>query len=343
MKIAIHQRKHSFSERWISYCEREGIAYKVVDAFASDIVAQVKDCDAFLWHHSHAHGKDVITAKRILFALEHAGIPVFPNFRTGWFFDDKVAQKYLLEAMDAPVVPSYVFYDKQSALDWANNTAFPKVFKLKGGAGSANVRLVRSKAEAEKLVNKAFGRGFPSYDAWGGLKERIHRWRGGKDSFTNVLKGLGRFVYKTDLDKTFGREKGYVYFQEFLPDNTYDIRIIVVGNRAFAAKRMVRKDDFRASGSGNARFDRSEFSESHVRLAFDLNKKIESQSIAVDLVLDKDNKPMIVECGYGFNVPFYDPCPGYWDADLNWHEGSFVPQEWMIEALLRQVNQKRAI
>lgn len=343
MKIAIHQRKHSFSERWISYCEREGIAYKVVDAFASDIVAQVKDCDAFLWHHSHAHGKDVITAKRILFALEHAGIPVFPNFRTGWFFDDKVAQKYLLEAMDAPVVPSFVFYDKQSALDWANNTAFPKVFKLKGGAGSANVRLVRSKAEAEKLVNKAFGRGFPSYDAWGGLKERISRWRNGKDSFTNVLKGLGRFVYKTDLDKTFGREKGYAYFQEFMPDNDFDLRIVLVDNRAFAVKRLVRKGDFRASGSGSIIYAKNEIDSHCVQIAFDVNQKLQSQSIAFDFIFDSEKQPLIVEISYGYAVEAYDPCPGYWDADLNWHEGSFVPQEWMIEALLRQVEQKREI
>ena len=96
MKIAIHHRPGSFSDRWIEYCKREGIEYKIVDCFQSDIIEQLKDCDALMWHHHHSVFKDVIVAKKLLFALEHAGVKIFPNFHTGWHFDDKVAQKYLL-------------------------------------------------------------------------------------------------------------------------------------------------------------------------------------------------------------------------------------------------------
>src|SRR5690554_2479023 len=135
MKIAIHQRKGSFSDRWIEYCEKKNIEYITVNAFDNDIIKQVKECDVLMWHHHHGNFKDVLAAKKILFSLEHAGIKVFPNFNTAWHFDDKVAQKYLLEAIDAPMVPSYVFYDKEEALTWADQTSFPKVFKLKGGAG----------------------------------------------------------------------------------------------------------------------------------------------------------------------------------------------------------------
>ena len=42
---------------------------------------------------------------------------------------------------------------------------------------------------------------------------------------------------------------------------------------------------------------------------------------------------MIVEISYGFAVELYDACPGYWDEGLNWVEGEFVPQEWMVEGL----------
>jgi len=164
MKLAIHHRPGSFSDRWIAYCEKKGIDYKIENAFDSDIIQQVSDCDAFMWHHHHEQFKDVITAKRILFALEHAGVKVFPNFKTGWHFDDKVAQKYLLDAIGAPLVPSYVFYDKQEALDWVSKTTFLKVFKLKGGAGSSNVKLIKTQQEANKLIKQAFGRGFPQFD-----------------------------------------------------------------------------------------------------------------------------------------------------------------------------------
>src|SRR5690606_25942573 len=145
MKIAIHHRPGSFSDRWIEYCKQQGIEYKIVNCYDSNIIEQLKDCDALMWHHHHGNVKDVIAADKILFALEHAGVKVFPDFKTSWHFDDKVAQKYLLEAIGAPMVPSYVFYDKKEAIEWANKTTYPKVFKLKGGAGSANVKLVRTK------------------------------------------------------------------------------------------------------------------------------------------------------------------------------------------------------
>ena len=119
MKIAIHHRKGGFSDRWIDYCENHGIDYKIVNAYDSDIIEQLKDCKALLWNHHQSNFKDKLTARRILFSLEHAGKKVFPNFNTGWYFDDKVAQKYLLEAIGAPLVPSYVFYDKQDAKKWA--------------------------------------------------------------------------------------------------------------------------------------------------------------------------------------------------------------------------------
>src|SRR5690606_11011665 len=151
--------------------------------------------DAFMWHHHHAVYKDMVAAKKILFAMEHAGMKVFPDFKTGWHFDDKVAQKYLLEAIAAPLVPSYVFYDKQEALAWAKATIYPKLFKLKGGAGAANVRLVRSEGEARKLISKAFGRGFPQYDRFAALKERFRKFRQKQASFFYVLKGIGRLLY----------------------------------------------------------------------------------------------------------------------------------------------------
>jgi hypothetical protein len=220
MKIAIHHSKGSFSDRWIEYCEQNNVPYKIVNCFDSDIIDQLKDCDALMWHHHQSVYKDVIVAKKLLFALEHAGIKVFPNFHTGWHFDDKVAQKYLLEAIDAPLVPSYVFYDKKEALDWATATTYPKVFKLKGGAGAANVKLVRSKKDAIKLINTAFGKGFSQFNRLGNLKERYRKYKSGKDTLLGVAKGVGRLIIPTEFAKLQSRERGYVYFQEFVPNNS---------------------------------------------------------------------------------------------------------------------------
>lgn len=336
MKIAIYNNK-GFGSRWIEYCEKNNIPYKLVNPYESNVVEQVKGCDAFMWHHSHVDYRDVLFAKQLIFSLEAAGVKCFPDYHTTWHFDDKVGQKYLLEAIDAPLVSSFVFYTKKEALQWIGQTSFPKVFKLRGGAGAANVKLVHTVQEARKLVKKAFRRGFPQFDRMGYLKERYRKWREGKDSFVGVLKGIGRILFITDYAKMHHREKGYVYFQEFIPNNSFDIRVCVVGNHAFALKRLTRKGDFRASGSGNIIYDKSQIDDRCVKIAFDVNKKLKAQSVAYDFIYDKDNNPLIVEISYGYAVKAYDSCEGYWTEDLIWHEGShFDFCGWMVDDLMKQ-------
>lgn len=333
MMLAIHNSPHGFHPRWVSFCQEQGISYKIVDCYANDLISQLHECSALLWHHSQGNPKDILIAKQIIFALEHTGFKVFPNFRTAWYFDDKLGQKYLLEAINAPLVPTFTFFKKEEAMEWAASTTFPKVFKLRGGAGSANVRLAKTRHEAEKLIRQAFGRGFSNYAAWPNLQERWRKFRLGKTTLWDVVKGVVRFVYPPQFARVGGRERGYVYFQEFIPGNDHDIRIITIHGKAFGLKRMVRQNDFRASGSGDFKYAREEFDERCVRIAFDLSRKLGGQCVAYDFVFDADNQPLIVEISYGFVAPVYDPCPGYWDEELHWHEGRFNPQAWMIESL----------
>jgi len=336
MKLAIHNSQAGFHPRWVAYCKKHAIAYKIVDCYANDIIDQLKGCDVLFWHFSQSNPKDIVVAKQILFALEHIGFKVFPDFKTAWHFDDKVGQKYLLEAINAPMVPSYVFFDKTKALEWAEQTSFPKVFKLRGGAGSANVKLAKSKGEAKKLIKKSFGKGFSQYEGWSNLKERLRKFKEGKTNVKDVVKGVVRLAYPPYYSKVIGKERGYVYFQEFIPNNDSDTRIILINGKAFALKRMVRKGDFRASGSGEFYYDRERFDERCVQIAFEVNKKINSQCIAYDFVFDQHNNPLLVEISYGFIPAVYWDCPGYWDEQLNWHEGKFRTEDWMIELFIEK-------
>ena len=334
MKIAI-QQGNGFSKRWLVYCERNRIPFKLVDCYRSDIIAQLQECDALMWHFSHNNYRDMLFAKQLIFSLEKAGKKVFPNSDTAWHFDDKVGQKYLLESVNAPMVPSYAFYDKTTAFNWIEETSFPKVFKLRSGAGSENVKLVKTKKHARKLVRKAFGKGFPQFDRFQNLKERLRKFREGKDSFLGLLKGFGRLFIPTELARMRNKEKGYVYFQDFISGNDHDIRVIVIGDKAFAIKRMVRKNDFRASGSGHILYEKEHFDPNLIQLAFQLNEKLKSQCIAYDFVFE-NGKPLIVEISYGFSQKVYDPCTGFYDKKLDFHPGHFNPQEWMVDLLTKK-------
>tara|TARA_B100001059_G_C17836435_1_gene588499 strand:+ start:2902 stop:3915 length:1014 start_codon:yes stop_codon:yes gene_type:complete len=333
MKVAIHHRKGSFSEPWIKFCEENKINYKLVNCFENNIIEKLKDCNALLWHHHHGDYKDIQLAKPLLFSLEQIGIKVFPNFNTNWHFDNKLAQKYLLEAAGVPFVKTYVFFTKQDAIYWARNTSYPKVFKLKGGAGAANVRLAKSQTEAVKLINKSFNSGWPVFDKKNYIIEHLRKLIYKQQRLIDFLKAFKKLILPVKGQQYLAIEKGYSYFQDFIPNNNSDIRVIVVGNKAFAIKRMVRKGDFRASGSGHIVYQKDIIDERCIKLAFETNNKIGAQCLAYDFVFDENKKPLIIEISYGFSMEAYKKCPGYWDMNLNWVEGKFNPYGWMISDL----------
>ena len=203
--IAIHKSKTGFHPRWVAYCQEKNIPHKIVDCYDDDLIRELEGCKALMWHINQNNPKDIIIGKQILFTLEHTDLVVFPDFKTAWHFNDKVAQKYLFERIGAPLVPSFVFYDKNTALNWINSTDFPKVFKLRGGAGSSNVKLVHNLSHAKTLVNKAFKKGHPNYDAWGSLKERWYKYKLGKVGIIEPIKGLIRFIWPPPFTKILGR------------------------------------------------------------------------------------------------------------------------------------------
>lgn len=336
MKIAIHNGPGGFHARWIRYCTQRGIPYKRVDCRASDIISQLDDCGALMWNHHHGTPEDLLFAKQLLFAVEQSGRRVFPDFNTGWHFDDKIGQKYLLESVGAPFPDTFVSYDRNEALRWAEGAALPQVFKLRCGAGSMNVRLAADKRAAKQLIRRAFGRGFSKFNRTGYMKERLRKTVSGEDSPLGALKGLARLVIPTRLEKGTAREKGYVCFQEFLPCNDHDTRVVVVCGRAFAIRRMVRRGDFRASGSGLIAYGSESIDPRCVQIALETARKLRAQCLAFDFI-ERRGAPVIIEMSYAFAPEVYDRCPGYWDSSLRWHEGAFDPFGWMVDAVIEKM------
>jgi glutathione synthase/RimK-type ligase-like ATP-grasp enzyme len=337
MKIAIHKSDSGFHPRWVEYCKKNNIPFKRVNCLDNDLILQLKDCDALMWHHSQNDPSHLIIAKPLLFSLEQAGKIVFPDFNTNWHFDDKLGQKYLLEALDLPMVKTTAFFNKEDAIKWAKLVPYPIVFKLRGGAGSFNVHLINNFLQARSVITKSFGRGFTNFDTRSNLKETIRKYRLKKVNLKLLLKSFAYFVFKPAYARTAGREVGYVYFQEFIPQNNFDIRVIVIGERAFAIKRMVRDNDFRASGSGNIKYEKENFDDATIKLSFELSEKLKTQCVAFDFIY-KDMSPLLVEISYGFVKEGYDECVGYWDRDLVFNPGKFDPCSWMVESVVNQIS-----
>lgn len=340
--VAIHDRPGSFSDRWIDYCKNNAIEFKIVDCYRSDVIQQIKECAGLMWHFSQSHIEDMLISHAVLNSVAAMDIRTFPNHSTSWHFDDKISQKYLLEAINARLVPTYVFVEKRKAMEWAANTDYPKVFKLTGGAGSSNVSLARNYAAARKLIKKAFSSGFPPIPRWQPLQERWWHFKRDKtfSSLINIGRGLIRTVIRNPTLDRLPRESGYAYFQDFIPNNDSDIRVVVIGKRAFAIKRMVREGDFRASGSGRIVYDPEAIPKECLKLSFELAAKLGTQSLALDFVF-LEGTPLVVEMSYAFMSSGYEACPGYWKQDLSWVEGRFIPENFMIEDFLTSLSESQ--
>lgn len=340
MKIAIHKKEGSFSDRWIEYCDKENVNYKIVDCYSTDIVNELNDCDGLIWHWNQNDYKAALCARQITEAVEKKGIKIFPDTNTSWHFDDKVGQKYLLEAIDAPMVKSYVFYTKNEAMQWLDSVSFPKVFKLRGGAGSVNVKLVKTYKAGRKLIKKAFSSGFSPINNISMIKDRIWVFKRKKNinALVDIFKGIIRCFVPKDHVKYANNEKGYVYFQDFIPKNKFDTRLVVVGNRCFALRRYCRENDFRASGSGLMAYEKELFDINMVKIAFGVAKELGTQSLAFDFITD-EKKPLIIEISYCYSTgKAYDDCHGYWDDDLEWHKEKVNPQFFIMDDFIKSIN-----
>lgn len=340
-RLAIHHRPGGWSDKWIEYCDQNGVSYSIVDCYDSDIIQSLKAFNGFLWQFAHWVPEDILIARCVITAAEQMGLNVFPNTMTCWHFDDKVAQKYLLEAVDAPLAPTHVFYDKRKALQWLRQADYPLVAKLRRGAGSFNVRLLRSYRQALRYCTRMFGRGYspiPGYFA--DVKTKLRKIRGWK----GILNRVGRTpAYLGDIiygKRFFPKEKGYVSFQQFIPGNVCDIRISVIGNRAWGFVRGVRKNDWRASGSGTIDYDVNKVPLNCVKIAFSVANSIRSQSTAFDFVRDADGNSYIVEISYGYVGAAVYQCSGYWDQELNWHEGHIWPEHASLIDLLSTIEKR---
>jgi len=344
IKLAIHLSHGTdfYTDKWIEYCQNNNINYKLVDCYSNDIIDDLKDCDALLWHWLHFDYKAKLFARELIASLDTIDFPVYPNIKTCWFFDDKIGQKYLLESIKAPIVNSYVFFDKQNALNWINSTTFPKVFKLRNGAGSHNVLLIKSKEEAKRYLNKMFGFGFQAYYRSSVLKDKIWQFKRDKtlSSFFKISFGVIRYFFPHRAYSLLPKEKNYLYAQDFIPNCDHDIRVFVIGNRAVTKKRMVRDNDFRASGSGKMSWDIGEEGKECVRVAFEITKRLQAQSLAFDFIRDSDGYK-IVEISYTASPRGFPKSPGYWTKDLEWIETPLRVEYFIIEDLIDSLEKRK--
>jgi hypothetical protein len=336
--IGIHHNPGSFSDRWLELCRLRSLPFKTVDCRASDVVQQCSGLTALLWHWSHNDLGEQLIARQVLAALRATGLVVFPTAESCRLYNDKIAQKYALEVIGAPLVPTWVFVERTQAEDWIARASWPKVFKLRCGAGSNNVRLVRSRRAARALCARAFGAGFcPEPGYFRDLKTRTRNAASWTLRWQKLRRAPRTFLSVRQRRRSMSRQRGYVYFQEFLPDNPFDTRVTVIGERVFGFRRMNRAGDFRASGSGRVLYEPDEIDPRALKIGLEVARRLGSRSLALDFLRDTEGRPRITELSYCYVADAVHACPGHWDRHLVWRPGQVWPQDAILDDLLESL------
>lgn len=343
--IAICENKKIFNHsttwtnRFIEFCKKEKIPYKTIDCYKSDIITQLPKYSALVWHYSNFVISDMLEARNILMAASNMGLVTFPPLELNWHFDDKIAEMYALESVEAPMPRSWVFYLEDECVSWICNKArFPLVAKLRGGSGSNNVKMLKNRKEAITYARRMFTRGFapaPSlaYKAYSKIQSS-------KDlsMVMKRMKKIPEFLNTQRHGKMMPIEKGYCYFQEFVPNNGYDLKVVVIGDKMTFCVRNVRKNDFRASGGGDCYYDRSLLTDNVIDSAFRVAKKLNMECIGFDYVVDRaTGTGKIIEMCYGFDYQVQYDLGAYVDRDHVWHEEQVSVPDEIIKSIVKKV------
>lgn len=331
-------KRQSFSSRWTELAQARDIETIPVNVFSRDAIARIAACGGFMWRYpSSAHNR--VYAKRFMYAIEAGlGIPVFPSLKSSWYFEDKLAQRYLFEAARIPNARTEVFWTRETAEQFCERAAYPFVLKLAGGHQSTNVRLVRNRDEAVFYVEELFNHGVVSlgYRPASPPRMLLRRLRAAAET----LEGHSPYGPTTEAEVQYG----YFYAQEFLPDNEFEISVIVVGNRAFAVRRFSRPGDFRTRGSsGRMDWNPEPIGEPPIRLAYQVARKLGAQTIALD-ILHRGSQSVVIELTVNYASWVVEQCPGHWllDGDpmsdpLRWIDGPARAEDAVFEDFLAEL------
>lgn len=338
----IFSHEGSWTDRWIKICKENKISYEVFDPYQYDVIKNVKKYSILLWHIQNYVYCDILEANKLLNCIENKGILTFPNHNTRWHFDDKIAEMYLFQMLEAPIPKSWVFYVKEDCIEWLKKEAnYPLVAKLRCGSGANNVKLLRTSQEAIKYANKMFGKGLnpaPSF-----MYKAYSKAQSSKNIKTilNRIKKIPQFLHTLSRAKKFPNEKGYCYFQEYIENEGYDLKIVVVGDKLSFIARNIRKGDWRASGGGDIHYNKSLVTKEIIDSAFMIADKGKFQCMGFDYIVSSNTKKCyIVEMCFGFDSEALYAAGGYYDRNGIWYE---KPLDVPYELLLQQIKNSKKV
>ncbi|GJQ07339.1 ATP-grasp domain-containing protein [Capnocytophaga cynodegmi] len=293
---------------WIFYerfLKNNQIDYQFYDIYRNNWLEVARELDIIVWH-TNSSPIDMYIAESKIYVLEKVlKKTCFPSFHEVWQYEDKNRSTFLYKALNLPLIETFVSNSKKEASSMISRIKFPIIYKTYIGSSSKGVVKIDNYSQAKKIVNKIFSH-----------------------------KGL-RTVYP------YFRQKNTVLFQRFISNAEFDLRIMMIGNKAFGYYRYAKKNDFRASGAGI--YEKKEIPKEAIKIAIDIKNKLNSRLMGVDLLFcNKSNQYKIIETSLFNQIDtpeqlVINGVAGYYDLsteNFEFKEGKFWIHELVMEYII---------
>ncbi len=215
--------------------------------------------------------------------------------------ENKGYQGLLARNLAIPYVAQRYFIDEKPVTT-------KTVVKCVSGAGSAGVTLCETAEEQSKFLRK------PKF--WGSTAGQLTAYL---KSFIRFRLGKGDYL----MEKFhFNQPRVRYVQQDFIPNLSFDYKVLVFMNKCFVLKRGVREHDFRASGSGKFEFIAP--SATLLDFALSIRQKLNSPYVSLDVVENGESYECIeYQCVHfgpytQMNAPqYYCHVNGKWESRQN--------------------------
>lgn len=289
------------------FCIYNGLEYRLIDMHRSDWMKRLEGISCLVWRPLNAQWAVREALDKIKIAAD-SGLPVFPPLYDMMIYENKNMQYCMLKNAGLNAAETFVSYDYKETVAFIKNRArWPVVSKVKVGSASKGVTLLKDRRSALRFAGRAFRNGV-------------------------------RYSWHAD------RQKGYVYFQDFIPNQGYDLRVYTAGDRLFGYYRFPGKNDFRASGAGKWAFDA--LPRDALETALRVRDGLGLADCAVDYVRDREGRLHIIEVSLFTLIDSPAQCriddvPGWYEKDgkggFSFKEGQVWPHDLMLKRFLEDV------
>ena len=328
--VYIHSAPGPWMQEFVPACEAAGLEPRIANLENPGCIAWIRGSGpGAIVFRPNLHLTRFDACIRHLGILREFGCPILPSWPAVLSYDDKMVQAHQLQAFGLPHCETRVATCRDEVEQAAETLGFPLVVKLRSGAGALNVRRIEDLEALRRYAQRMLGRGLspvpgPAADMGVNLRKA-----GGLRK--SLSKAPGVIAKRVRMKWLTPRERGYVLMQRFYDGNDGDVRVTVLGGRAFVFKRKNRPGDFRASGSGRIDYLDPATCNAEIKLAFQLVDRLKASYLAVDLILDAGKNPLVVEYSPGFVLGAIGGCRGYVDHGGNVHPGVFRAADLMAQ------------